>query len=350
LPPEIATEIPVRTADLHYDLPGELIAAEPPPERDGGRLLVQDRATGALTHRSILDLPALLAPGALLVVNDTRVIPARLIGHKPSGGRAEVFLLRPLDSDARRWRALGRASKPIRPGTTVAIADGFDARIDARSDGGALEVTLLAEDPWASIERHGQVPLPPYIARAPRPEDRARYQTVFAARPGAVAAPTAGLHLSDALLAALAARGVERAAVTLHVGAGTFAPVTVDDLDVHPMHSETYAIPDDTAAAVLRARREGRPVVAVGTTVVRTLETWGAAPGTPLRGETALLIQPGYAFRVVDQLLTNFHLPRSTLLALVMAFAGVEPVRRAYTAAVAERYRFFSYGDAMLLR
>jgi S-adenosylmethionine:tRNA ribosyltransferase-isomerase len=341
----------VRTAELDYPLPRELIATEPPPARDAGRLMLLDRARGgAVSHHRVRDLPELVRAGALLVVNDTRVIPARLHGAKPTGGRVEIFLLRPLTNDATRWRAFGRASKPLRPGSEITIAPGFAVRIDAREDDGTLSVTLLADDPWQAIEAHGEVPLPPYIERAPRPEDRERYQTVFAARPGAVAAPTAGLHLTPALLDALAARGVERVAVTLHVGAGTFAPVSVDDLDAHPMHAEYYEITAETAARVRAAKHENRPVVAVGTTVVRTLETWGGTEGAPLAGYTSLLIQPGYTFRVVDHLLTNFHLPRSTLLALVMALAGIEPVRAAYATAVRERYRFFSYGDAMFIR
>lgn len=340
----------VRTSELDYELPHELIATEPPPERDGGRLLLLDRGRrGAVSHHMVRDLPALIPSRALLVVNDTRVIPARLYGTKPTGGRAEIFLLRPVDPNAQRWRALGRASKPLRSGTELTVAPGFSVRVDERHSDGLLEVTLLTDNPWQAIETHGQVPLPPYISRKPRPEDRERYQTVYATRPGAVAAPTAGLHLSQTLLQALEDRGVERVTITLHVGAGTFAPVEVDDLDQHPMHSEYYEIPENTARKVWSARKEGRPVVAVGTTVVRTLETWGAIEGNPLSGETSLLIQPGYSFRVVDHLLTNFHLPRSTLLALVMAFAGIEPIRHAYATAIQHRYRFYSYGDAMFI-
>lgn len=337
----------MRTDELDYDLPPDLIATAPLAERDASRLLVVDRATGALEHDAVRALPARLPPGALLVVNDTRVIPARLHGTKATGGRCEVFLVRPRDADARAWTAMGRASKPLRPGTVVAVAPGFDVVVDAKQADGLLAVSLRCDDPWRAIEAHGEVPLPPYLRRAPCAEDRERYQTVYAAHPGAVAALTAGLHLTAALLDALAARGIARAAVTLHVGPGTFAPVTADDLDAHPMHEEHYEVPDATADAVLAARREGRPVVAVGTTVVRALESW--ALDGPRRGATRLLIQPGYAFRAVDALLTNFHLPRSTLLALVMAFAGADLARRAYGAAIAERYRFYSYGDAMLI-
>jgi len=338
----------VKLTDLDYELPEELIAATPPADRDGGRLLVVDPAADALAHASVRDLVALIPAGALLVVNDTRVIPARLRAVKPTGGRAEFLLVRALDPDARRWTALGRASKGLRDGAVVRVADGFDVRVDGRDEDGALRVTLLADDPWRAIEAHGEVPLPPYMRRAPDAGDRERYQTVFARDPGAVAAPTAGLHFTEAMFEALAARGVERAAVTLHVGPGTFAPVVVDDLDRHAMHAERYAVPDDTAARVEDARRAGRPVVAVGTTVVRTLESWAATGARG--GDTRLLIQPGYAFRAVDALVTNLHLPRSTLIALVMAFAGVELTRRAYAEAVAARYRFFSYGDAMFIR
>ena len=336
----------MRTDELLFDLPPELIASTPLAERDASRLLVLRRSDGALSDDVIRSLPSLLPEGALLVVNDTRVIPARLRGVKPSGGKAEFLLVRARSAEGRRWEALGRASKPMRDGAVIAIGDGLSVRILGR-DGMMLDVELLADDPWGAIERHGEMPLPPYMHRAPDESDRERYQTVYADRPGAVAAPTAGLHLTDALFEAMRARGIERVPVTLHVGPGTFAPVMVDDLDEHPMHTEWYDVPESTAAAVREAKRAGRPVVAVGTTVVRTLESW--ALGEQRTGETRLLIQPGYAFRVVDALLTNFHLPRSTLLALVMAFGGVEPVRAAYAMAVASRYRFFSYGDAMLV-
>lgn len=337
----------MRTDDLDYELPEDLIAAEPPPERDGARMLVLRRDASALEHRAVLDLPTLLPPRALLVVNDTRVIPARLRATKPTGGKVEVLLVRALDADARRWTALARASKPLRAGTVVEVAEGLSVRVGERDADGALEVELLGDDPWSLIDAHGEVPLPPYMRRRPTDDDRARYQTVFADRPGAVAAPTAGLHLSERLLASLDAAGFERARVTLHVGPGTFAPVTVDDLDAHPMHAEWYEVPPAAREAVAAAKREGRAVVAVGTTSVRALESW-AATGEAM-GDTRLLIQPGYRFEVVDALLTNLHLPRSTLLALVMALAGVELTRRAYAEAVAERYRFFSYGDATLV-
>lgn len=336
----------MRTDDLDFELPPELIASTPLAERDASRLLVLRRGGGSVADDLVRSLPALLPEGALLVVNDTRVIPARLHGVKESGGRVEFLLVRARDDGGRRWEAMGRASKPIRDGAVIRVADGLSVRVLGRL-GAMFEVELLADDPRAAVERHGEMPLPPYMRRAAEESDRERYQTVYADRPGAVAAPTAGLHLTDALFAAMARRGVERVAVTLHVGPGTFAPVMVDDLDEHPMHSEWYDVPDAAADAVLAAKRDGRPVVAVGTTVVRTLESWGLDGGRT--GDTRLLIQPGYAFKVVDALLTNFHLPRSTLLALVMAFAGVELAREGYARAVAERYRFFSYGDAMLI-
>ncbi len=337
----------MKLTDLDYELPEELIATAPPPERDAGRMMVLDRARGAITHDAVRSLPERVPAGALLVVNDTKVIPARLHGRKPSGGRVEILLVRPASGDARAWTAMGRASKPLRDGAVVRVGDGLEVRVEGRDAEGLLRVTLLADDPWRAIDAHGQMPLPPYMRRAPTADDRERYQTVFARSPGAVAAPTAGLHLTPRLLDALAAKGVERAPVTLHVGPGTFAPVTVDDLDQHAMHAEWYEVPDETARAVERAKAAGRPVVAVGTTVVRTLESW--AEGGARAGDTRLLIQPGYAFRAVDALLTNLHLPRSTLLALVMALAGVELTRRAYAEAVASRYRFFSYGDAMFI-
>lgn len=336
----------MRTDDLAFELPPELIASAPLAERDASRLLVLRRADGTLSDDVIRSLPALLPEGALLVVNDTRVIPARLRGVKASGGKAEFLLVRAKGEDGRRWEALGRASKPLRNGAVIAVGEGLAVRVLGR-DGMMLDVELLAEDPRAEIERHGEMPLPPYMHRAPEASDRERYQTVYADRPGAVAAPTAGLHLTEALFAAMARRGIERVAVTLHVGPGTFAPVMVDDLDEHAMHAEWYDVPEATAEAVRAAKRDGRPVVAVGTTVVRTLESWGLEGERT--GETRMLIQPGYAFRVVDALVTNFHLPRSTLLALVMAFGGADRVRAAYALAVAERYRFFSYGDAMLV-
>lgn len=371
----------MRRALLDYELPPELIASRPAKDRDGSRLLVVDPAHDTLTHAAVRDLAELLPGGALLVVNDTRVIPARLLGVKESGGRVELFLVRRLGAlgDAphatceteERWQALGRASKPLRPGARIALerprrglaedaspADeiALSARIERRLDEGALLEVILSSPSGTPIERaleaFGHIPLPPYLRRPDEDEDRERYQTVFARVAGAVAAPTAGLHLSEALLERIRDRGVETAAVTLHVGLGTFQPVTADDLDDHPMHAEWFEVPAEAAAAVVRAKDRGAPVIAIGTTVVRALESAAFADGTlrATSGETRLLIQPGYRFRVIDQLFTNFHLPQSTLLALVAAFAGRERTLRAYREAVEARYRFFSYGDAMLIR
>jgi S-adenosylmethionine:tRNA ribosyltransferase-isomerase len=349
-------------SDYDFALPEGLIAAAPLAERDASRLLVVDRASGAIAHRRFLDWPGLLRRGDVVVLNDTRVVPARLLGRKQgSGGRVELLLVRPdADVDASRalsgpadalsWVCLGQASKGVRPGTVVELEGGRATVLEALGEG-ALRVRFEAEGSVSALlERAGQVPLPPYVAREPTREDRIRYQTVYARADGSVAAPTAGLHLTPATLAELEARGVERRFVTLDVGPGTFLPVRAEDESTHRMHAERYQVPEGTAEAVNRARAEGRRVVAVGTTVVRTLETaveqGRVRPGS---GSSRLFIRPPYRFQVVDALLTNFHLPRSTLLMLVSAFAGREHVLAAYRAAVAERYRFFSYGDAMFI-
>ncbi|MEP7127086.1 MAG: tRNA preQ1(34) S-adenosylmethionine ribosyltransferase-isomerase QueA [Byssovorax sp.] len=359
-----------------FDLPPERIATHPSAARDGARLLVLDPAHDTLEHGTIVELDARVAAGTLLIVNDTRVVPARLLGTKEqSGGRVEILLVRRVEEAsftqgnrshvAERWRAMGRASKPLRPGALLSFKARGDAgpvvlraQIEQRSaDDGLLDVLLFTPDASsidAALEAAGHMPLPPYLHRADEDEDRERYQTVFARVKGAVAAPTAGLHLSQALLDRLETKGVQRASITLHVGLGTFQPVTADDLDEHPMHSELYEIPEATALAIDAARARGAPVLAIGTTVVRALESAAdrARPGCVRAGagETRILIQPGYGFAVVDQLLTNFHLPQSTLLALVSAFAGRERVLDAYRAAVQNGYRFFSYGDAMLIQ
>lgn len=341
-------------SDLDYELPEELIAQVPPESRDAARLLVLNRASGEVSHRTVRELPALLPP-ALFVVNDTRVVPARLIGVRPTGGRAELLLLERLGpaGSQERWVAMARPKKRLTPGTTIRVGEGeLQVHITAHGEGGEVEALLTTREGAVmdAVERVGRVPLPPYIRREAGPVDRARYQTVFAARPGAVAAPTAGLHLSERLLAELRARGHGLTHVTLHVGPGTFQPVQAADLEGHDMHAERYEVSAEAARAIAQAREDGRPVVAVGTTVVRTLES-AVEDGTVHAGsgKTRLFIRPPYRFRAVDALLTNFHLPRSTLLALVMAFGGVEPVRRAYAEAVRERYRFYSYGDAMLV-
>lgn len=343
---------PMRVDELDYELPEELIAQEPASEREAARLLVLARDEAAIAHRRIDELPALLSP-ALFVFNDTRVLPARLRGTRASGGSFELLLVERTSPSGpeEHWLSMARPLKSLREGTQLAIG-ALSVEVGPRVGDTLLRVTLRApggvED---ALEQVGELPLPPYIARKPGPHDRERYQTVFAREPGAVAAPTAGLHFGPSLLAALAQHGHERAFVTLHVGPGTFAPLHVAELGDHPMHSERYTVPAATADAVARAKQAGRPVVAVGTTVVRTLEACAAEHGQVVAtsGATDLCIYPPYAFRAVDALLTNFHLPRSTLLALVMAFAGTDRVRAAYEEAVRERYRFFSYGDAMLI-
>jgi len=338
----------VRRQDFSYDLPPELIAQTPLAERSASRMLVLEGAGGALTDSAVAELPAYLAAGDLLVFNDTRVVAARLVGAKPTGGRVEIFLERALEGN----EALAQlsASKGVREGLGIATAGGEVRVLERHAD---LWRVALPDDALDFFERFGQVPLPPYIDRAPLPGDRERYQSIFARERGAVAAPTASLHFDAPLIAALAARGVECAFVTLHVGAGTFQPVRVEELSAHSMHPERVTVGRAACEAVARARARGGRIVAVGTTVIRALEAAAIAAAdttlTPWSGETRLFITPGFRFRVVDALLTNFHLPESTLLMLVCAFAGREAVLGAYRHAIAARYRFFSYGDAMLL-
>ncbi len=336
----------MQRSDFHYDLPAELIAQVPLAERRASRLLVLDGASGALADRAFAELPQLLRAGDLLVFNDTRVLPARVVGRKPTGGRVEILLERLLG--ARRALVHLRASHKPLTGGEIELPGDARARVVAR----ARELTEieLDRDFVPFLEAHGQTPLPPYIARSPDAADRERYQTVFARAPGAVAAPTAGLHFDAAMLDALAARGIERTFLTLHVGAGTFAPVRTERIEEHELHEEWLEVSAATCAAVERCRKNGGRVVAVGTTSVRALET--AARGgalAPFAGESRLFIYPGFEFRVVDAMVTNFHLPESSLLMLVCAFAGQEATLAAYRHAVAERYRFFSYGDAMLV-
>ena len=358
----------LRVADFDFDLPEELIAQRPPAERGTSRMLVMDRATGAVRDAMFVEFPALLRPGDLLVLNESRVIPARLYARrtlrrereKPTG-RIEVLLTEPVaeTGEENLWRAL------VRPGRKVAIGERL--LFSGPEDGMALEAEVLergeygerllrfapVEDFFAAVERIGHVPLPPYIHRDDVDADRERYQTVFARERGSVAAPTAGLHFTPEILEAIAARGVEIARITLHVGLGTFAPLRVERVSEVRLHRERYTLSAETAGAVNRARRESRRVVAVGTTVVRTLEACAAeAEGGELRahsGSTEIFIAPGFAFQVVGALLTNFHLPQSSLLMLVSAFAGREHILAVYRHAVEQRYRFFSYGDCMFL-
>ena len=337
----------MRRADFAYELPAELIAQEPLPERSSSRLLACDGRTGGLEDLRFADLPRLLEPGDLVVLNDTRVLPARVQGRKPSGGAVEILLER--ITGPTTILAQARSSKGFRPGGQIELPGGRRAVVTGRS-GDLFEIELDC-DPAAFFEAHGQTPLPPYIARPAAVSDRDRYQTVFARQPGAVAAPTAGLHFDAGIFEALGQRGVAIARLTLHVGAGTFQPVRTEDIREHRLHAERLHVTEDLVAAVCAARRGGGRVVAVGTTVVRSLET-AARQGqlAPFAGETDLFIYPGFRFRVVDAIVTNFHLPESTLLMLVSAFAGRERVLAAYRHAVAQRYRFFSYGDAMYLR
>ncbi len=332
--------------DFHYDLPPELIAQAPLAERRASRLLVLDGATGAVEDRLFAELPDLLHAGDLLVLNDTRVLPARVIGRKPTGGRVELLLERLL-APRRALVHLRASHKPL-PGSGVELPGGARARVVARV--GELTEIELDRDVVPFLEAHGETPLPPSVARTPDAADRERYQTLFARAPGAVAAPTAGLHFDLDLFEALAARGIERAFLTLHVGAGTFAPVRTQRVEDHELHAEWIEVSADTCAAVERCRERGGRVVAVGTTSVRALET--AAHGAklaPFTGDSRLFIYPGFEFRVVDAMVTNFHLPESSLLMLVAAFAGRERTLAAYGHAVERRYRFFSYGDAMLV-
>ena len=341
-----------RLADYSFDLPVELIAQQPLAERSAARLLVVDRAAATIHHGRFADLPRLLQPGDLLVRNETRVIPARLHGVKASGGRIEVLLVERLAGVDEVWRCLTRSAKPARVGQELSFAAGVTAEVVADLGDGWRSVRFNCPGDFpALLETLGEMPLPPYIQRAPVGADRERYQTVFAREPGAVAAPTAGLHFTEETFAALAARGVEVSGITLHVGPGTFQPVRVESLDDHRMHGEAYSIPDETADAVNRARREGRRVVALGTTSTRALESAVDAHGRlhPGGGVTELFIRPGFEFRVTGALVTNFHLPQSTLLVLVAAFAGRELTLEAYRQAVEQKYRFFSYGDCMLI-
>jgi S-adenosylmethionine:tRNA ribosyltransferase-isomerase len=344
----------LQTADFDFKLPEALIASHPPINRDGGRLLVLDPSNGRTEHCRVTDLPSRLPPGAVLVVNDTRVIKARLKGHRPTGGAVEVLLIRPIETDACscRFTVLLKANRPLKIGDTVDIS-GVSAKIlDKRDRGEAdVEMDVPLTRFMQHVETHGAVPLPPYIRRAPNLEDAERYQTVYAEKAGSVAAPTAGLHFTPTLLDEIRQNGVTVVKVTLHVGPGTFRPISTDSLGDHKMDKEAYHLSEETVAILNAAKTEGRPIIAVGTTVTRALEGAFAAKEEllPSEGFTDLFITPGYEFKVIDGLLTNFHLPKSTLIALVSALAGREQVLFAYREAIEKRYRFYSYGDAMLI-
>jgi len=336
----------MRVADFHFDLPEALIARHPLPERRSSRLLVLDGPSGELSHRQFADILGFLKPGDLMVFNNTRVIPARLFGQKASGGKLEILVERVLDSH--RVLAHVRSSKSPKPGSKILIDGGGEAEMLQRHD--ALFELGFSEDVLPLLERVGHMPLPPYIDRPDEDADRERYQTVYAERAGAVAAPTAGLHFDEALLESIRAKGVDTAFVTLHVGAGTFQPVRVERIEDHHMHNEWLEVSQDVVDAVTACKARGGRVVAVGTTSVRSLES-AARDGVlkPFSGDTDIFIFPGRPFHVVDALVTNFHLPESTLLMLVSAFAGYPETMAAYAAAVEQGYRFFSYGDAMFI-
>ncbi|HYH80112.1 MAG TPA: tRNA preQ1(34) S-adenosylmethionine ribosyltransferase-isomerase QueA [Longimicrobium sp.] len=343
----------LRTSDYDFELPPERIAQSPAERRDASRLLVVNRATGALDHRVFADLVDYIPPGDALVLNETRVFPARLLGRRASGGEAEVLLLTPHAGDEKVWTALVRPGAKLKPGRTVEVGPELSVEILESTPGGERIVRLLTELPLTeALDRHGEVPLPPYVQHRATEDDRERYQTVYARERGSVAAPTAGLHFTPELLAALQAQGVRIVRLVLHVGVGTFRPVATDDPAQHRMHSEWYSVPADAADALNAVRTDGGAIWAVGTTVTRTLETVTDAAGVvhPGEGWTDIFIRPPYRFRAVDHLVTNFHLPKSTLLMLVAALAGYDTMMDAYRGAIDSGYRFFSYGDAMLVR
>jgi len=338
----------MKTQDFDFYLPSELIAQHPTQERTASRMLYLQGNSGQLTDQLFLDFPSHCNAGDLLIFNDTRVIKARLFGQKESGGNVEVLIERVIHSHLAYAHV--RASRSPKIGSQMRLSDAFDVIVSARHDD-LFELQFLGETSiFDLLEQYGSLPLPPYITHAATNDDEERYQTVFAKNLGAVAAPTAGLHFNETLLDSLKQKGVHIAYVTLHVGAGTFQPVRVDNISEHKMHSELYSIPPETAELIQRTKAQGKRVTAIGTTVLRALES--AAQHSELKagdGETDIFITPGYQFKVVDRLFTNFHLPKSTLLMLVSAFAGVENIKKAYAHAVAQKYRFFSYGDAMLL-
>ena len=338
-----------RTADYDFELPPELIAQTPAARRDESRLMVLDRKAGTIAHHTFSDFPGFLSAGDALVLNSSKVIRARLLGTRDSGAPAEVMLIKSLGGG--RYEAMVHPGGKLKPGRRISVSPQLDVEILETTERRTRIVQLRSELPFdEAIERFGHIPLPPYIRRSDETADADRYQTVYAREPGSVAAPTAGLHFTPELLESIRGRGVSVADVVLHVGAGTFKPVEVEDPSQHLMHEEWYSIPAAAAETLNATRDRGGKITAVGTTAVRTLES--AAPGgrfTAASGETAIFIRPGYEFKAVDRLLTNFHLPRSTLLMLVAAFAGYDLVMKAYEVAIADRYRFYSYGDAMLV-
>jgi S-adenosylmethionine:tRNA ribosyltransferase-isomerase len=338
--------------DFTYSLPDGLIARHPPEKRDGSRLMLLDRSSGSVTEDKFSNLSRYLRPGDLLVMNDTRVIPARLFGCKPTGGRVEIFLLRRLNGGIERWECLLKSSKKFREGQNILLESGMTAVVRSRCVSENWLVEFIGNEPFDIwLEREGHIPLPPYLQRDDCAGDRERYQTVIAREPGAVAAPTAGLHFTHELLALLALNGIETAFLTLHTGLGTFQPVRVEHVEDHQIHTERFVIPHDTAETVNRTKAAGGRVIAVGTTSARTLEYSAQQSGhvEAGSGEADIYIYPGYRFKVVDALITNFHLPESTLLMLVSALAGRELVIEAYREAVSRGFRFYSYGDAMFV-
>ncbi len=340
-----------RTSDYDFELPAELIAQQPAARREDSRLMVVHRLTGEIEHRRFTELPELFAPNDCLVINTTKVFRARLLGTRSSGAPAEILLLRDLGDG--RWEAMVSPGGKLKPGRVVEFAPGFSAEIREVTERGTRIVELSSIEPVAdAIEQHGHIPLPPYIDRGDSPADAERYQTVYATQPGSVAAPTAGLHFTQEILQRIQSRGAYLSKLTLHVGAGTFKPVEAENPADHMMHEEWYYVPDATASIVNSTRVSGRGKVwAVGTTSIRTLESVAQIDGTirACSGETRIFIRPPYTFRAVDRVITNFHLPRSTLIMLVAAFTGYELTRRAYAEAIRERYRFYSYGDAMAI-
>ncbi len=338
--------------DFTYHLPQDLIARHPSVQRDGSRLMLLDRSSRSIAEDMFSNLQAYLQPGDLLVMNDTRVIPARLFGWKPTGGRVEIFLLRRVAGGEERWECLLRSSKKYREGQNILLESGMKAVILSRCDSENWLVGFNGNEPFEVwLEREGHIPLPPYLQRDDCLVDRERYQTVVAREPGAVAAPTAGLHFTREMLNRLAMNGIETVFLTLHTGLGTFQPVRVKHVEEHQIHSERFAIPHDTAEAVRRTKAAGGRVIAVGTTSARTLEYSAQQSGAVVHGsgEADIFIYPGFHFKVVDALITNFHLPESTLLMLVSALAGRESVLEAYREAVSREFRFYSYGDAMFI-